>query len=103
MIAAAFGALPDGAGYVAAGSALAAVNGVTLARFWQDKARAVAGGRRIPEHALLRLAMIGGTPAAYFARRVLRHKTRKQPFSARLHMIAAAQIGAVAAALYALR
>ena len=72
---------------------LAAVNGVTWLAFAADKTAAQQGQRRIAESTLLSLALFGGTPAAYFARRSLRHKTRKQPFSAQLHMIAALQAG----------
>ena len=69
------------------------VNAWTVLRFRQDKARAVAGRRRIPEADLLGLALIGGSPGAFAARHVLRHKTRKEPFSSRLMLIAAAQVG----------
>jgi uncharacterized membrane protein YsdA (DUF1294 family) len=75
--------------------ALLAVNGFTLLRFWQDKRRAVIGARRIAEADLLGLALIGGTPAAYAARQLFRHKTRKQPFSTHLHLIAVIQAGAI--------
>ncbi len=48
--------------------------------------------------------MAGGSPAAFAARAMLRHKTRKQPFSWRLHLIALAQALLIAlgvgAALY---
>lgn len=84
-------------------TALAWVFGInlwTILRFWQDKKRAVAGGRRIPESGLLGLAMIGGTPGAFAARHLFRHKTRKQPFSTYLLLIAAAQIG-IAIGLFA--
>ena len=53
--------------------ALLLINGWTVVRFWQDKRRAGQGARRIPEADLLGLALIGGTPGAYLARRVLRH------------------------------
>ncbi len=43
---------------------------------------------------LLLLALIGGSPAALLARRLFRHKTRKQPFSTLLLLIVAMQIGA---------
>lgn len=72
---------------------LAGVNLVTLLQFWIDKSRAAKGlsRNRIPEKDLLFWACIGGTPAAYAARAMLRHKIRKQPFSARLHTIAIIQ------------
>ena len=69
------------------------VNLVTVLRFWQDKARAVAGERRIPESDLLGLALIGGSPGALLARRWFRHKTCKEPFSTQLFVIIALQIG----------
>lgn len=73
--------------------ALLLVNLWTLWRYGQDKARAIEGRRRIPESELLWLAAIGGTPGAYAARRLFRHKTRKQPFSTYLALIAVAQAG----------
>lgn len=76
-------------------AALLAINLWTVLRFWQDKARARTGDRRIPEAKLLGLALIGGTPGAYLARRLFRHKTRKQPFSTYLLMIATVQIGLI--------
>ena len=75
--------------------ALLAVNLWTMLRFWQDKQRAIAGTRRIPEADLLGLAFIGGTPAAFLARNLFRHKTRKQPFSTNLFLIAVIQAGAL--------
>lgn len=75
------------------------VNAWTVLRFWQDKARARAGDRRIPEASLLGLALIGGSPGAFAARHLFRHKTRKQPFSTQLIVIAAAQVGAGGALL----
>lgn len=76
---------------------LAAINGVTWLAFATDKAAAQQGHSRVAESTLLLFALMGGTPAAYGARHSLRHKTRKQPFSAWLHMIAALQIGVVIA------
>ena len=69
------------------------LNGWTMLRFWQDKAAAVVGRRRIPEKDLLGLALIGGSPGALLARHIFRHKTRKQPFSTLLLLIVAVQMG----------
>jgi uncharacterized membrane protein YsdA (DUF1294 family) len=77
------------------GTVLVALNLFTMLRFWQDKQRAVAGERRIPEADLLGLALIGGSPGALLARRLFRHKTRKQPFSTWLFLIVALQAGAL--------
>jgi uncharacterized membrane protein YsdA (DUF1294 family) len=73
------------------------VNAWTLFRFWQDKARAIDGARRIPEADLLGLALIGGSPAAFLGRHLFRHKTRKEPFSTQLKAITVLQIVAIAA------
>ena len=74
---------------------LIAINLWTILRFWQDKQRAMAGERRISEGDLLRLALIGGSPGALLARRLFRHKTRKEPFSTQLLVIVVLQIGAL--------
>ena len=76
---------------------VAALNGWTMMRFWQDKQRARAGDRRIPEADLLALAAFGGSPGALLARRLFRHKTRKEPFSTRLRMIAILHAGLITA------
>lgn len=75
--------------------AIFALNCWTVLRFWQDKQRAMAGDRRIAEADLLGLAIIGGSPGALLARRWFRHKTRKEPFSTRLLLIVALQMGAL--------
>jgi uncharacterized membrane protein YsdA (DUF1294 family) len=74
--------------------ALFVLNLWTVLRFWQDKQRAVARERRIPESDLLGLALIGGSPGALLARKLFRHKTRKEPFSTHLFVIVALQVGA---------
>ena len=73
--------------------ALVLVNAVTVLQFWDDKQRAVEGRRRIRESDLLGLALIGGSPGALLARRLFRHKTRKEPFSTQLFVILALQVG----------
>lgn len=80
--------------FVIATTVFVLVNAWTILRFWQDKQRAIAGDRRIPEGDLLGLALIGGSPGALLARRLFRHKTRKEPFSTHLFVIIALQIGA---------
>lgn len=75
--------------------ALLLVNLWTIHRFRADKQRAIQGARRIREADLLFLAAIGGTPGAFFARHAFRHKTRKQPFSSLLWLIAFVQAGAL--------
>jgi len=72
---------------------LVAVNLWTVFRFWHDKRKARQGVRRTPEATLLGLAVLGGTPGAFAARALLRHKTRKQPFSTILWVIAGTQAG----------
>ena len=71
---------------------LLALNLLTFVIFAFDKARARAGGQRVAESTLLGLALIGGTPGAFAARHLFRHKTRKQPFRRRLHAIALLQL-----------
>jgi uncharacterized membrane protein YsdA (DUF1294 family) len=68
------------------------LNLATFTLFGLDKTLARAGRRRVAERRLLGLALLGGTPGAYAARAVFRHKTRKQPFSGHLFRIAALQV-----------
>lgn len=74
---------------------LLATNAVTYAAFAIDKASAMTGERRISETRLLQFAIFGGSPAALWARRHLRHETRKQPFYTRLKIIAMVHAGIV--------
>jgi uncharacterized membrane protein YsdA (DUF1294 family) len=80
---------------------LVLVNAVTVLHFREDKKRARAGAWRIPESTLLCLAAIGGSPGALVACRLLRHKTRKQPFATLLLLTAAVQAGLAAGWLLA--
>jgi uncharacterized membrane protein YsdA (DUF1294 family) len=73
-----------------------AVNFLAFAGFGIDKMLAEAGRSRIAEEKLLSLAFIGGTAGAYAGRQLFRHKTRKQPFSNRLHTIAVLQCAGLA-------
>jgi uncharacterized membrane protein YsdA (DUF1294 family) len=76
-------------------AALVGVNVWTYGCFCFDKHCARAGLRRIPERNLLSLAAAGGWPGALLARHVFRHKTRKEPFSTQLQLIAALEAGAL--------
>ncbi|AIT80858.1 MULTISPECIES: DUF1294 domain-containing protein [Novosphingobium] len=88
--------------WIVAGAAwLLLINFVTFASFGFDKVRARKGGRRVPEFDLLLMALLGGSPAAFAARWAFRHKTRKQPFSWRLSVIAALQVGALIGLVFA--
>lgn len=79
---------------------LAAINGVTFLAYFLDKRAARRGTRRAPDRTLHALALIGGTPSAWLASRVFRHKTKKNSFRATFWLIAALQIAALTA-LYA--
>ena len=55
------------------------------------------GGRRRARRrptGVIQSPSIGGSPGAFAARHLFRHKTRKEPFSTRLMVIAALQMGA---------
>lgn len=73
---------------------------VTLVAFGLDKRAAVRGTRRTPEKTLLVLCLLGGWPGALIARRVFRHKTRKQPFTALLYTSVAFHLIVIAAIVW---
>ncbi|MCV9965572.1 DUF1294 domain-containing protein [Pararhizobium sp. BT-229] len=62
-------------------------NIVTFCVFWWDKSAARGGKWRVSEDKLLSLALFGGSLGALAAQRLLRHKTRKEPFRTRLTAI----------------
>jgi uncharacterized membrane protein YsdA (DUF1294 family) len=66
--------------YIALAAWLAAVNLVTLGYYGFDKSRSRRSGRRVPEKVLHGLALAGGSPGAYAAMRLFRHKTIKGRF-----------------------
>ncbi|TCM18054.1 uncharacterized membrane protein YsdA (DUF1294 family) [Novosphingobium sp. PhB165] len=78
---------------VAAG--LCGLNLWTFAVFGYDKAQSRRGGGRVPEKHLLTLSALGGSPGALLARRLFRHKTRKQPFVNYLKTIVVLQCAGV--------
>ncbi|MGB7285541.1 MAG: DUF1294 domain-containing protein [Salaquimonas sp.] len=60
---------------------LLAINIAAFVFFALDKWKSQNGMWRIPEKQLLLLALLGGAPAMVFGQKILRHKTRKQPFA----------------------
>ena len=62
-------------------------NIVTFCLYWWDKEAARDGHWRVSEARLLQFAFLGGSPGAFAAQRILRHKTRKEPFRTRLMAI----------------
>ncbi|HCL64230.1 MAG TPA: DUF1294 domain-containing protein [Rhizobium sp.] len=62
-------------------------NVVVFCVYWWDKYAARNRHRRISENTLLGLALFAGSPGALVAQKVLRHKTRKQPFATFLKAI----------------
>ncbi|MBO9400876.1 DUF1294 domain-containing protein [Shimia sp. R9_3] len=72
---------------IASAAYLCVINLTCIAAFYVDKRRALSGDWRVPENRLLCLALIGGSPGAKWAQKRFRHKTRKQPFCARLNRI----------------
>jgi uncharacterized membrane protein YsdA (DUF1294 family) len=79
---------------------LLAINFLTFCFFAYDKRQAQNHGWRVPEATLLCLAMLGGSPAAKYAQKCFRHKTRKQPFGAVLNLILLLQVAAFLAGLF---
>ncbi len=59
---------------------LVAVNVVTLGYYGFDKTRAQGGDGRVPELVLHGLSAVGGSPGAFVAMRLFRHKTVKGSF-----------------------
>lgn len=60
---------------------LIAANLIAFVLMVLDKHKAEAGDRRTPESTLLFWAFVGGAFGTVLAARLVRHKTRKQPFA----------------------
>jgi uncharacterized membrane protein YsdA (DUF1294 family) len=74
-----------------------AINVLAFLAFGWDKYCARKGMWRISENTLLLLALVGGSAGAIAGQRVLRHKTRKEPFRTFLLLIAGLQVIALVA------
>lgn len=68
------------------------LNLLVFSIYWWDKQAAIDGGWRVRESTLLTLAFIGGSFGAITAQRLLRHKTRKEPFRTILALIASLHV-----------
>ena len=71
---------------------LLVLNLIAMVFFALDKRAARRGLYRMPESTLLMIAFIGGSLGCLIAQRLLRHKTRKQPFKFHLYFIVFIQI-----------
>jgi len=72
------------------------INIITFTIYAWDKHSARANKWRIPEKTLHAFAFIGGTPAAFIARKYLRHKTIKGTFIRNLWIVIFLQILVIA-------
>ncbi len=75
-------------------------NIVTFCLYWWDKEAAREGHWRVSEPRLLQFAFFGGSLGAFAAQRILRHKTRKEPFRTRLMAILILHALLIPAALF---
>jgi uncharacterized membrane protein YsdA (DUF1294 family) len=74
---------------------LVVVNPVTVGMYGLDKRLAQRDAWRIPENTLFLLAILGGSPGAYFGMRVFRHKTIKGTFRIVFWLIVALQVALI--------
>ena len=81
---------------------LAGVNLVTFAMYAWDKRAAGRSRRRVAERSLLTAALLGGSPAAFVAGRMMRHKTVKRSFRVRFALVVVIQLALIALVVYLL-
>ena len=60
------------------------INIIAFGAFAWDKSCARNGSWRISENTLLMIAVFGGTIGSLLGQKIIRHKTRKQPFASLL-------------------
>ena len=78
--------------FLGVAAAICVYNIVVFGVYWWDKRAARNNVWRIRESTLLVLAFAGGGPGAFAGQRLLRHKTRKQPFRVLLPILFVLQI-----------
>lgn len=69
------------------------VNIVAFLMYGLDKQKAKRGSWRIPEKALIGIALIGGSIGAFLGMQVFHHKTKKMKFSLGVPLIFLFQVG----------
>ena len=79
---------------------LVSVNAVAVVLYGWDKLVAGREARRVPEALLQTVALAGGSPGAFVAGKLFRHKTRKASFRRVFLAIVALQLVAAGAALF---
>ena len=79
---------------------IAGVNVVTFAMYAWDKRSATRNRRRVPERSLLTASLLGGSPAAVVAGRMLRHKTVKRSFRIRFALVVVIQLAVIGLVIY---
>jgi uncharacterized membrane protein YsdA (DUF1294 family) len=78
---------------------LAGINLSAVGLYGYDKWAAGAERLRVPELVLHLLALLGGSPAAFAAQSLFRHKTVKRPFRVVFWLIVVAQIAVIGTAM----
>ena len=76
---------------------LALANLTAFVLYAADKRNSKRGGRRIPESALIRAAVLGGSLGALAGMKLLRHKTKHRKFVVLIPLLLILQIAAAAA------
>lgn len=76
---------------------LLSINALIFMCYGVDKQAAIKKKWRVPEKQLLAMALIGGTPGAWFAQKIFRHKTKKQSYRQALWLVFVVQAMVLAA------
>ena len=76
------------------------INVVTFCVYAFDKRAARKKAWRVSERTLHAYALVGGTPAALYAQKKLRHKTKKESFRRQFYVVMAVQVLLLAGAVY---